>query len=288
MYEAFLRELGEINYERDKALSDMTTFRLGGKADLVVYPTSVKQASKAISLLKGEARYVVLGGGSNVLVSDKGFHGVVVSTKLLRSMRLWGSVLICQAGVRMKDAVKTACDNALGGLEFAVGIPGTVGGFVAMNGGCFNKCAADRVCYVIGEDGVYNAETCCFDYRRSRFSDGEVIFEAAFKLKVSEEDSIKTKLTRFTHVRKKNQPKGASSGCCFLNEGFFAGKVIDQAGLKGLRIGGARVANEHANFIISDGGSASDVYKLIQTIKEKVYERTGVTLHEEIKFIGEF
>ncbi|HBK02146.1 MAG TPA: UDP-N-acetylenolpyruvoylglucosamine reductase [Clostridiales bacterium] len=288
MYEAFLKELGGVKYERDKPLSDMTTFRLGGKADLVIYPTSTREAAKAISLLKGEAHYVVLGGGSNVLCSDKGFRGVVISTKLMNSMRLWGSILVCGAGVRMKDAVKIACDNTLGGLEFAVGIPGTVGGFIAMNGGCFNKCAADRVCYVVGEGGVYNNETCCFDYRRSRFSDGEAIFEAAFRLKVTEQDLIEAKLTRFKEVRKKSQPKGASSGCCFLNEGFFAGKVIDQAGLKGFGVGGATVASKHANFIISDGGTAADVYKLIQTIKEKVYERAGITLHEEIKFIGEF
>lgn len=288
MYEALLKELPFVKFERNKSLGKMTTFATGGNAPLVLYPDKKESFKAVLSALKGRYPYIVLGAGSNLLVSDRGFDGVVVSTRLMNGIRLWGSVMICECGARLKDAVALARDNCLGGLEFAVGIPGTVGGFVSMNGGCFNKCAADRIAYVVGENGVYNADACLFEYRKSRFSNGEGIIEAAFKLKVSEQDAIEAKLQRFTRVRKKSQPKGRSFGCCFLNDGYFAGKLVDKAGLKGLRIGGAYVSREHANFIISDGESSADAYALIALVKKRVYEASGVELKEEIKYVGEF
>lgn len=289
MFESVINSLPGVFYEKDKSLKDMNTFRTGGRASLVLYPDSKNSLKKVLSLVrKEEVPYVVLGAGSNVLISDEDFEGVVISTKKLTKMRLWGGILVCECGVKLADAVKIACDNTLGGLEFAVGIPGTVGGFVTMNGGCFNKCAADRVCYVVSEKSVYNNDDCLFDYRKSRFSQGEIVLEAAFRLKVAEEDGIDAKIKRFTQVRRKNQPKGASAGCCFLNEGYFAGKLIDKAGLKGVSVGKATVSKEHGNFIVSDGATSKDIKTLIDIIKKRVFEDCGTELHEEIKYIGKF
>ena len=193
-----------------------------------------------------------------------------------------------ECGARMSEVLKVCRDNTLSGLEFACGIPGSIGGMVAMNAGCFNKSISDRVVFVVAENGVYNNKNCSFDYRSSRFSLGETVFEVGFGLKIGEQESIEEKIDRFSSVRKRSQPKGNSCGSCFLNEGFFAGKVIDQAGLKGYRIGGASVSDRHANFIVSDGGTAKNVRDLIEYVKKRVYDFSGIVLHEELKYVGEF
>jgi UDP-N-acetylmuramate dehydrogenase len=232
--------------------------------------------------------YAVIGKGSNVLVSDKGFRGGVIFTQRLNKIELKSNVLIAEAGATVKEVIKTAISNNLSGLEFAVGIPGSIGGLVAMNGGCFNKSVSDVVCYVIADGGVYNKKACDFNYRYSRFLDGEIIHAVALKLKVSEEDVIEQKIERFTKTRTKNQPKGNSAGSIFLNQGYFAGKLIDQAGLKGYKIGGACVSEKHGNFIINNGGTAQDIFELIAYVKENVFKKTNIKLTEEIRYIGEF
>ncbi len=275
----------EIRYDCD--LSKMTSFKVGGKADVVVYPKTSEEFRRTLAALEG-VEHVILGGGTNVLVSDEGYRGVVVSTKKLTRLSLKGNILVCECGVRLSAAVKACVENGLSGLEFAVDIPGTVGGLVAMNAGCYNKACEDYICYVEAENGVYNKKDCGFSYRKSRFSSGEAVIKAAFKLKIAEEETIEYKLSRFKNARSKSQPKGKTCGSVFLNEGFFAGKLIDEAGLKGYRIGGAYVSEAHANFIISDGASAQNIYDLIRFVKKRVLLETGTELHEEVKFIGNF
>ncbi len=288
MYQSFLDEFKTLTVIKGAVLKKYNSFRVGGRADLLVFPSTVQDFQNVLTFIKGKFNYYILGAGSNVLVSEKGFHGIVISTENLRRIKLNGSILTCECGAKMADVIKFCQDNSFGGLEFLVGIPGSVGGMVAMNAGCFNKSISDYICYVVGENGIYNKKTCCFDYRSSRFLDGEAVFKVAFKLKVSEQETIEYKISKFLQTRRKTQPKGRSCGSCFLNEGFFAGKVIDSCNLKGYRIGGAFISNEHANFIISENATADDIYKLINHVKKVVYETTGTILHEEIKYVGEF
>lgn len=261
---------------------------MGGNASVAAFPSSIEELAVLIAFLKGRYRYCVLGCGTNVLVSDSGFDGVVIFTERLKKVRLFGSVLRCECGVKTSELIRLCKDSSLSGLEFACGIPGSVGGMVAMNAGCFNKSMADVVCFVIAENGVYNNKNCSFDYRSSRFCLGETVYEVGFKLKIGEIESIEAKIEKFTALRRRSQPKGFTCGSCFLNEGFFAGKVIDQAGLKGFSVGGAKISEAHANFIVNNGGSASDIYKLINEIKRRVFDTSGIELHEEIKYLGEF
>lgn len=287
-YDDFLKTFPTLKAESSYDMSKHTTYKLGGLCDLAVFPHSKELLKKVIEYLKGRHPYCILGSGSNVLVSDKGFRGVCIFTDLLKRMTLKGNILEAECGVKIADAIKLSVENNLSGLEFAVGIPGTIGGLVAGNGGCFNKSVSDAVCYVRAEDGVYNNKSCNFNYRQSRFLEGEIVLSVGFRLKIGEEDVIEQKLTRFQTARQKCQPKGRSAGSVFLNQGYFAGKVIDKAGFKGYRIGGAYVSEKHANFILCDGNKASDVYELIKYIKETVFKTQGIALNEEIRYIGEF
>lgn len=280
-----LKSLG-VKYKPEEPLKNYTTFKVGGACRIMLFPESLAELKSAVEASEGN--FVVLGGGSNVLVSDSGFDGAVINTSRLARIRVSGSIIEAECGARLGSLIKAAADNSLGGLEFACGIPGTVGGFVAMNGGCFNKCAADAVCYVKTVDGVYNNASSEFGYRKSRYLGGGVIYSVGFKLSSSEPEIIEQKLEHFSSFRRGKQPKGNSCGSVFLNDGYYAGKVIDQAGLKGARVGGAYVSEAHANFILNDGGTASDVYRLIQTIKETVLAKTGISLSEEVRYIGDF
>ncbi|MBP5177741.1 MAG: UDP-N-acetylmuramate dehydrogenase [Clostridia bacterium] len=287
MYDFLADKLCGIEYKFDVDLSKICSFRVGGNADVAVYPRTESELMSTLAAVR-ETPHVIIGGGTNVLISDEGYRGVVIFTKYLDRIKTVGNILICESGVRLAKAVAACLENNLSGLEFAVDIPGTVGGLVAMNGGCFNKSCEDVVCYVVTETGVYNKKSCGFSYRSSRFLSGEAIVKAAFKLKHAEEESISAKLDRFKGARSKNQPKGCTCGSVFLNDGYYAGKIIDQAGLKGFRIGGAYVSDLHANFIISDGSSAQDVFDLIRYVKKKVYLDFGIDLREEVRYLGAF
>lgn len=287
-YDDFIKTFSGVKAKKDYPMASHTTFRVGGNCDLAVFPETTVALQKIIGYLKGRHPYCVIGNGSNVLVSDKGFRGVCIFTELLNRITLKGNLLVAECGVKISDALKLSTENNLSGLEFTVGIPGTMGGLVAMNGGCFNKNISDLVCYVVAEDGVYNNKLCNFNYRQSRFLEGEIILSLGLKLKVSEEDVIEQKIRRFSDARIKCQPKGRSVGSIFLNQGYFAGKVIDKAGLKGARVGGAFVSEKHANFIICEGKSATDVYNLINMIKDTVFKTQGISLVEEVRYIGEF
>ena len=287
MFDKLFEVAPDIESVYDFDLGAHTSFKAGGKARLAVFPKTIEELKTVLHALEDE-KYVVLGSGSNVLVSDKGFDGVVVFTKNLSKIKIVGNILICECGVKNSAAVRSCVENSLSGLEFAVDIPGTIGGLVAMNAGCYNKSCEDSVCYVVAQDGVYNKAKCEFGYRKSRFLAGETVYLAAFKLKNAEEDVINYKLCRFKNSRKAAQPVGNSCGSVFLNEGFFAGKIIDQAGLKGFALGGAEVSKTHANFIISHGKRAQDIFDLITYIKKKVFIEAGVELHEELKYVGDF
>lgn len=286
---AFITEkLEGIAVYKDQNVGALTRYKTGGNADLLIVPKTAEELVQSINAVKGVCPYFILGGGNNVLVSDKGFRGAVIHTKNLNKREIKGNLYIAECGVKMQTVIEDMSLNSLGGLEFAVGIPSTVGGAVCMNAGCYGKSVGDAVCYVITENGIVSKDGCDFSYRSSKFlTEKETAVKVCFSLKPSEPDVIEEKLSAYKSFRK--NPKGKSCGSVFRNDGFYAGKIIDECGLKGLSIGGAKVSQEHANFIIASGRACSqDIYKVIEKVKEKVYEKRGISLVEEIVYLGEF
>ncbi len=287
-YGYILQKLDKITVYKDKNVGCLTAYKTGGNADLLICPKTSEELITAINAVKGICPYFVLGGGNNVLVSDDGFRGAVIHTKNLTGREIKGNLYVAECGVKMQTVIEDMSLNSLGGLEFAVGVPSSVGGAVCMNAGCYGKSVGDAVCYVITESGIISKDGCNFSYRSSRFLSGEeTVVKVCFSLKPSEPDVIEEKLSAYKSFRK--NPKGKSCGSVFRNDGFYAGKIIDECGLKGQAVGGAKVSLEHANFIIANTkATSSDVYKLIQKIKEKVYEKRGIKLVEELVYLGEF
>ena len=279
--------LGSIPNALNFSLKTLNSYGTGGSAKLAIFPRSTEELLVALNLVKGAYNYVVLGGGSNVLISDKGFDGVVISTKNVNKITVKSNLLTADCGVKISSVIKEMSDNCFSGLEFLVGVPATVGGAVAMNAGCYNKCIADAVKFVTTEVKTYSKSECEFAYRHSRFLNGETILKVCFLMENSEEDLILEKLKAYKNARR--NPKGKTCGSVFKNEGYFAGKIIDEVGLKGYKINGAEISKEHANFIVANEHATSkDIYDLIKTVKEKVYKEKQIELFEEVIYIGEF
>ena len=278
-------------YALDFPISQKTTYRIGGNADGALFPDTVNKATAIVKRLKEEGvPFVFLGNGSNVLISDEGFRGAVVCSERLKGITVSGKMLTSLAGEPLSSVIKTALYSSLGGLEFLSGIPASVGGAVSMNAGCYGKNAGDYVSYVVTTKGVLPKKDCGFDYRESVFSGGDdMILSVCFNLENVEFEQSEAAIEKFLKLRAKKTPKGRSCGSVFKNDGYFAGKLIEQSGMKGVSFGGATVSEKHANFIIADKtAKSSDVYRLIRKIKDAVKQKTGVELKEELKFIGEF
>ena len=280
-----------ICVEENFSLKDKNTYKTGGCARVAIFPNTAEKVKKAIEIIKSESvPYAILGGGSNILVSDDGFNGVVILTQNLNEISVSGKMVTCGAGVKVADFLKTALYNSLGGVEFLSGIPATVGGVVTMNAGCFSKNVSDYVSYVVAESGIYSYSNCQFGYRTSRFKqEKDVVISACFNLENVEYEQSESKSEYFLKLRKNKQPKGKSCGSVFKNDGFVAGKVIESCDLKGFRIGKARISERHANFIIADqNAKSSDISRLIEHIKQTVKDKCGITLQEEIEYLGDF
>lgn len=287
-YAYVIEKLNGITVYKDRNIGVLSRYKTGGNADLLIVPNSSDELIKAISVVKGVCPYFILGGGNNLLVSDKGFRGAVIHTKNLTKREIKGNLYIAECGVKMQTVIDDMLLNSLGGLEFAVGIPSTVGGAVCMNAGCYGKSVSDAVCYVITDKGIVSKDGCNFSYRSSNFlTNKSAVVKVCFSLKPSEVDVIEEKLSAYKSFRK--NPKGRNCGSVFRNDGFYAGKIIDECGLKGFTVGGAKVSNEHANFIIAtQRATSSDIYQVINKVKEKVLEKRGIKLEEEIVYLGEF
>ena len=283
---SLLDSFGDIDYKLDCSMKEYNKYKTGGNAKIMVFPKSINELEKTVKLVK-DCRYFILGAGSNLLVSDKGFDGVVISTLNVNKTDIKGNLYTAECGAKLSDIILDMKNNCLGGLEFAYSIPATVGGAVSMNAGCFNKDISEYVCYVITNKGTYNASECNFGYRTSRFLNSEVILKVCFSLVPCDEDIISDKIKMYKSFRK--NPKGRNCGSVFKNDGFFAGKVIDEVGLKGFKVNGAKISNEHANFIIAEENCTStDIYTLIHIVKEKVFKEKQISLNEEIIYLGEF
>ena len=263
------------------AMKDYSTFRVGGKADLVFFPSNIGELIYAINISKEKnTSFTVLGNGSNILVSDKGIRGLtIIVGKDFSGIRLEGeTVLSVDAGAMLSVVSKFAASRNLTGMEFAAGIPGTIGGAIYMNAGAYDGCMADIVIRTKGynpETGeIFNIEGSCnhnFAYRKSFYIDSKsIVLNIWLELKPGDHVEISRKMKDFTSRRTRSQPLDLpSAGSTFKRPpGFYAGKLIEDSGLKGYRIGGAVVCEKHAGFIVNDkNATADDVYKLMFKIR---------------------
>lgn len=276
-----------------RQLKELTTYGLGGRAE-IYFPENLYEAKRAYSVaLSHGAPPLVLGNGSDILAADGGCMREIICTKKLTGIvRVADDRLFCLAGTKVSTLLNYCRLRGLGGLEYLVNIPATIGGIAYMNGGAAGKYIGENVVSVT----LYNGKTvklcnyaCHYSYKHSTMRDiNALILSILLKVDVSEQSVVEERIKEFSR-RRRNLPKGKSCGCVFKNPaGDYAARLIEKAGLKGRRIGGAFVSDEHANFIINDGGSASDVFRLISLVREEVKLRFGVTLEEEVIYFGDF
>lgn len=299
-----------IAYKENEPLSAHCTFRIGGPADVFILPENEAQLCAAIKLAKeANVKYYLLGNGSNILFEDAGYRGAVINVSAMKSAigilenicfpgkdpSLTYDAVVVGADKMLSSLCMTALENSLTGLEFAYGIPGTVGGAVYMNAGAYGGEMKDVLInseYVSpdGTSGELDNEAMQLSYRHSAYEDsGLVITAASVRLTPGDPEQIKNTMHDIISRRRDKQPlEYPSAGSTFKRpEGHFAGALIEQCGLKGVSVGGAQVSEKHAGFIINRGGAtASDILSLIKHVQARVKAQTGVTLETEIRLIG--
>ncbi len=283
---------GEIQLE--VPLAPMTTWRIGGPAEVLATPADVDDVSRAIAWANGRGvAWRVLGNGSNLLVGDLGVRGLVLRVrKVLDRIEIEGSKVVAGAGASFPALANAAADRGLAGIEFGAGIPGSVGGAIVMNAGWhqFEIGNVVRSVSYVEDDGLvldYRRESCRFGYRTSVFRGRRgVVLQAELALTPDDPAAVKDRLLHFSGSRKANQPTDLPScGSVFLKpEGDFAGRLIEAAGLKGRRIGGIQVSEKHANFFVNIGnGTANDALALVELVEHEVFEKFGVKLTREFE-----
>ena len=297
--EKLLDKLRQSNIKTVTSLSlaEHSSFRIGGCADAAVFPRSREQLIASLTLLReAGVPFTVIGNASNVVFADEGYRGAIVFTTALRNVCIEDTTVTAEAGAGFSALSVTAGNASLCGMEFAYGIPGTVGGAVFMNAGAFGGSMADicvRSEYFDTERGVcgfLEGDAQAFSYRTSAYekNPSRVILGATLHLLRGEQTEIQTKMRELMERRRSTQPHGEpSAGSVFKRpEGYFAGKLIEDCGLKGTCIGGAEVSWKHAGFIVNRGGAtSSDVRRLVELIQKTVLKETGVMLECEIRFL---
>lgn len=290
----------EIKFTEDELLAPHSTFRIGGEARLAAMPDTTEQIIDAVSAAKEAGLdFTVIGNGSNVLFSDKGFDGLVIFTRNADSVVIKGTRVIADAGAPFTKLAVTVKNAGLTGLEFAYGIPGSVGGAVYMNAGAYNgeasQVVASSMAYddLTGEVRMISREEHNFGYRTSVYSqnrDRLTVLSAEFELKEGDSAAIWETMQDLMRRRREKQPlEYPNAGSVFKRpQGYFVGKLITDAGLKGYTIGGAQVSEKHAGFIVNIGGAtAEDVLRLVEHIQKTVQSQFGVMLECEINFKGQ-
>lgn len=297
MLEQLRKLVGEDHVWINEPMKNHTTFRAGGCADYLVEPESVDAVREIARLCCQENMpYYVVGNGSNLLVSDKGYHGVILHLyKNMSDFEISGNRLKAQAGALLVRVAKMAAKEGLSGLEFASGIPGTIGGAMVMNAGAYGGEIKDVVTKVrvLLPDGTirdYTGEEMAFGYRKSRVIEEQgIVLEAEMELKADDPEAIAARMEALREKRVAKQPlEYASAGSTFKRpEGYFAGKLIEDAGLRGFSVGDAQVSEKHCGFVINRGNAtASEIMELIQEVQKRVYEQSGVRLEPEVKLLG--
>ena len=280
-------------------MSRHTTFRIGGPAELFLVPKSVPQIAQILGICREEkVPYFILGNGSNLLVSDKGYHGVVVQLyRGFSQIQVQGNEIHASAGALLSGIASAARDATLTGFEFAGGIPGTIGGAVVMNAGAYGGEMKDvlKEVTVLTQEGeilTLQADQLRMGYRTSAIKEeGYVVLEAVISLEPGDQEAIRSRMQELTGMRSSKQPLSyPSAGSTFKRpEGYFAGKLIMDSGLRGYQVGGAQVSEKHCGFVINTGNAtAEDVRQLMADVQRIVKEKFDVMLEPEVKFLGEF
>ncbi|MGE5417736.1 MAG: UDP-N-acetylmuramate dehydrogenase [Acidobacteriota bacterium] len=286
-------EIVKIN----EPMSKHTSFRIGGPADILVMPKTIEDVTTAMKwAVDNDIKYLLVGVGSNMLVKDGGFRGMIIKLgSNFKGIEIDGLMVRAKSGTRLSELAKRAAETGLSGLEFAEGIPGTVGGAVYMNAGAYDGQMSNVVTKVIvlsnGEVTELIGGELGFGYRRSVFQQKhDLILEVEMLLAPGDPDQIREKMRGFAHSRKEKQPlEFPSAGSVFRRpEGRFVGPMIEELGLKGYRIGDAEISSKHAGFIVNRGkAKAAEVLALIAHIQSHVREQFSVDLETEIMIIGE-
>ena len=291
--------LGEERVFTGEAMSRHTTFKIGGPADYFLMPDKDTDVGRIVKICKESAiPYFILGNGSNLLVGDGGYRGAVIQIyKNMSAVTVEGTEITVQAGALLSSVAAAAKNAALTGFEFAVGIPGTMGGAVVMNAGAYGGEMKDVLTEVTvmdeeGEIVTLPADKLELGYRTSIIKTaGYIVLEAKLQLKEGNPEVIRETMKDLTIRRTTKQPlEYPSAGSTFKRpEGYFAGKLIMDSGLAGYQVGGAQVSEKHCGFVINAGGAtARDVRTLMDNVRDIVYKKYGVTLEPEVKFLGDF
>ncbi|MBO5246442.1 MAG: UDP-N-acetylmuramate dehydrogenase [Eubacterium sp.] len=291
------RLLAKEQVKKEEPMSRHTTFRVGGPAEYYVTP-AIAQIPQIVILCKEyEIPLTIIGNGSNLLVADNGLRGVVLEIgKAASGIKLVdGEDLVVQAGTLLSETANFAAKNGLAGMEFAAGIPGTIGGAVMMNAGAYGGEMKDilsgvRVLTLDGEVRVRPAEELELSYRHSRMmEEQEIVLEARINLTQDSSAAIRVRMDELRQKRVEKQPlEYPSAGSTFKRpEGHFAGKLIEDAGLRGFRVGDAQVSEKHCGFVINRGNAtAAQIIELMQRVQERVLEMSGVVLEPEVRLLG--
>lgn len=299
LIQRFWELLGKERVLADEPMNRHTTFRIGGPADLFVLPETPEEIAGVLKICREEGQpYFILGNGSNLLVSDRGYRGVIVQMFRNRGeITVEGSTVRAQAGALLSAIAQAAKRASLTGFEFAGGIPGTLGGAVVMNAGAYGGEMKDVLKEAVvmtreGEIRTLSVEELQLGYRTSVVKTaGYLVLEAVLSLKEGDGEAIAEQMKELSEKRISKQPlEYPSAGSTFKRpEGYFAGKLIMDSGLRGYRVGGAQVSEKHCGFVINAGGAtAEDVQRLMKDVQERVYEKFKVRLEPEVKFLGDF
>lgn len=297
-YDKLEEIVGKDKIKYNEKMSKYTTMRVGGPCDCIVFPDEISKIKEVIDFCKNEnITFFVIGNGSNLLVKDEGIHGVVIKLgHRFGKIELDGEYILAYAGATMPTLSQLSKKNSLKGLEFACGIPGTIGGGVKMNAGAYGSQISDilyEVTYMDEKEEIKTIKNkdCSFGYRKSIFTinPNYVILSAKFKLERGNIDEIENKMKENSLARKAKQPlEYPNFGSVFKRpEGYFVGKLVDDAGLRGYKIGGAQVSTKHTGFIVNvDNATCKDVLDLIGYVQTTVYNKFNVKLTPEVIIIG--
>ncbi|MFD2618268.1 UDP-N-acetylmuramate dehydrogenase [Terrilactibacillus laevilacticus] len=285
------------NIKKEAHLGDYTYTKTGGKADILIFPTSYEEVQKIVSFsYKESIPLTILGNGSNLIIKDGGIRGIVMNLTKMTEIRCIDNRIMAQSGAAIIDVSRFALSKHLTGLEFACGIPGSVGGALYMNAGAYGGETADVLlsALVVTSEGKtlrLNKDQLDLGYRSSAIAkQNYLVLEAEFLLKSGNERKIKEKMDELTYLRESKQPlEYPSCGSVFKRPpGHFAGKLIQDSGLQGTQVGGVQVSTKHAGFMVNvNHGTATDYLNLIQLVKQTVKEKFNVELETEVKVIGE-
>ena len=295
-----LEKINFLKIEKNKNLAEFASFKVGGPADLFLTPKNTAAVKKLMPLIfKSEIPYFILGKGSNLIISDKGYRGIIIYTGELNEYSLEENIIKAQSGLELKEIADIALENSLSGFEFAAGIPGSLGGALFMNAGAYGGEMKDVILKAefVNKNGKLielSKKDLNLDYRTSILQQENpdwIAVSVSLELKKKSKEKIKKKMEDLHQRRWNKQPMDLpSAGSIFKRPpGHYTGPLIEKAKMKGYQIGGAQVSNKHAGFIVNKGNATSeDIVKLIEKVQDEVYKISGVQLKVEPRFLGEF